>query len=71
MTASTDTVGFPYVVYRNGELVSPRHALDGDRAVKVCDCHEDCGALVVADGPLAGSDVDRSEYQGRHREAAS
>ena len=67
MTTSTAPVpGYPYLVYRNGERVT--HALDGDRLPVVCNCHPDCGALVVADGPLAGADVDRPEYQGRHRE---
>lgn len=47
--------------------VTPRHALDGDRLPAVCACHPDCRALVVADGPLAGRDFDRDNYDGRHQ----
>lgn len=45
------------------------HALDGDRGIKVCDdpTHLCSGALVIADGPLAGQDVrdEGDEYQPR------
>ena len=52
-----------------GESVTVRHALVGDRGIKVCDCDEVCASLVIADGPLAGRDVRDPwdpPYQPRH-----
>ena len=54
-----------------GESVTVRHALVGDRGIKVCDDPEHLcsGALVIADGPLAGRDVRDPwdpPYQPRH-----
>lgn len=52
--------------------MTARRALTGDRGIKVCDNPEHLcsGALVIADGPLAGQDVrteqQRDEYQPRH-----
>jgi hypothetical protein len=50
-----------------GETVTVRHSLADDRGIKVCDdqLHPGCAALVWADGPLAGRDVD-SDHQPRH-----
>jgi hypothetical protein len=45
--------------------MTARHALTGDRGIKVCDHDEACAALVWADGPLAGRDVDH-DHTARH-----
>lgn len=44
-----------------------RHAFTGERPIKVCDdpLHPGCCALVWAEGPLAGRDVD-SNHEPRH-----
>lgn len=54
-----------------GETVTaePRHALEGDRGMVICDHHPLCGAVKWADGPLAGRVLREvsDEYEGRHR----
>lgn len=47
--------------------MTARHALTGDRGIKVCDdrLHPGCAALVWADGPLGGDDVDTG-HEPRH-----
>jgi hypothetical protein len=51
--------------------MTARHALTGDRGIKACTdpAHLCSGALVIADGPLAGRDVRdpwQPEYVPRH-----
>lgn len=47
--------------------MTARHALVGDRAVKVCDdlLHPGCAALVWADGPLEGQGV-HADHRSQH-----
>jgi hypothetical protein len=47
--------------------MTARHAFTGQRPIRVCDdrLHPGCRALVWADGPLEGQDVD-TDHQPKH-----